>query len=364
MSTSRIPPILEQYTRAPQAGELVLLTNVLGAGTNWLISQFLCSTLAEDPRRRIAGDDAFGSGHEIGGTEEEKEETAVLLVSWMRDLAFWTAEGRKAWGLDLARLAQRNRFTFIDGLTELFITPAIPGQHPNPNPHHHPPASPLPIRSTRTITPRGPPPSASSLSPLARNPPAPPTPSTTTKLTSPSLQHIESTILSAISTLSTPASPKRIILILDHPDLLLATGATSTPPSPSQTTQHSTPDTSTAVEPLRAMLHTLCQHVHAAVVSLVADAPLANGGGGGGGGGSTPLETNHAALLAGLAHVADLVLSVRLLDTGFARDVSGVVRVSGAAGEGAGREVLYYVGKDGVVKAFERGGAGGVGEGS
>ncbi|KAF2488897.1 hypothetical protein BU16DRAFT_553652 [Lophium mytilinum] len=359
MSTSRIPPILEQYTRAPSAGELVLLTNVLGAGTNWLISQFLCGALAEDPRRRAGGAAALGGGHETDAGEEEKGETAVLLVSWMRDLEFWTAEGRKAWGLDLARLTPRKRFTFIDGLTELFVSPATPSQHPNSNPNPHP--SPLPIRSTRTITPRGPPPSTSSPNPIARNPPTPPTTSATTKLTSPSLQHIESTILHAISALSTTASPKRILLILDHPDLLLATGASSAAPS-SQSTQHSISDTSTAVEPLRAMIHTLRQHVHATVVSLAADAPLANGGGG------MPLETNHAALLAGMAHVADLVLSVRLLDTGFARDVSGVVRVSGAAGEGeeggAVREVLYYVGKDGVVKAFERGGAGGVGEGS
>jgi elongator complex protein 6 len=91
MSTTRIPPILEPYTRLPRAGELVLLTNVLGAGTNWLVSQFLCAALAEKPR----DEGTRGSGGI--GDEEKEEETAVVLVSWMRDLEFWRGEGRKAW---------------------------------------------------------------------------------------------------------------------------------------------------------------------------------------------------------------------------------------------------------------------------
>ena len=56
-------------------------------------------------------------------------------------------------------------------------------------------------------------------------------------------------------------------------------------------------------------------------------------------------------------------MSLRLLDTGTARDVSGVIRI--AAGrqsektEGGsyseGNELLYFVGGDGSVKVFERG---------
>ncbi len=77
----------------------------------------------------------------------------------------------------------------------------------------------------------------------------------------------------------------------------------------------------------------------------------------------TPLEINHAAFLLSVAHQADLVMSLRLLDTGTARDVSGVIRIS--VGEGIdqdevdaklqGRELLYFVGGDGAVKVFERG---------
>lgn len=63
------------------------------------------------------------------------------------------------------------------------------------------------------------------------------------------------------------------------------------------------------------------------------------------------------------AHVADLVMSTRLLDTGSARDVSGVLRIT-AGGSGGGdvgeaepdeRELLYYLGGDGSAKVFERG---------
>jgi elongator complex protein 6 len=58
-------------------------------------------------------------------------------------------------------------------------------------------------------------------------------------------------------------------------------------------------------------------------------------------------------------------MSVRGLDTGVARDVSGVLRICKGAGaadeadEGDGdveeRECLYFVGADGGVRVFERG---------
>jgi elongator complex protein 6 len=74
---------------------------------------------------------------------------------------------------------------------------------------------------------------------------------------------------------------------------------------------------------------------------------------------STPLETNHAAFLIAMAHQADFVASLRELDTGIAKDVSGVLRVT--MGDGEGRkdleetEMLYFVARDGGVKVFERG---------
>lgn len=62
-------------------------------------------------------------------------------------------------------------------------------------------------------------------------------------------------------------------------------------------------------------------------------------------------------------------MALRLLDTGTAKDVSGVVRITeregwdrreGREGNGeglreGGKELLYYVGQDGGARVFERG---------
>lgn len=71
----------------------------------------------------------------------------------------------------------------------------------------------------------------------------------------------------------------------------------------------------------------------------------------------TTLEKDHAAFTLSLAHEARTVMALRLLDTGTARDVSGVVRVTGGGkGDGKGdEEYLYFVGGDGGVRVFERG---------
>jgi elongator complex protein 6 len=79
----------------------------------------------------------------------------------------------------------------------------------------------------------------------------------------------------------------------------------------------------------------------------------------------TTLEKEHAALLAGQAHAADGWAGLRMLDTGVARDVSGVVRWARKEGDTfdsesgnsrwEDREMLYWVGADGGVKVFERG---------
>lgn len=77
---------------------------------------------------------------------------------------------------------------------------------------------------------------------------------------------------------------------------------------------------------------------------------------------TTPLEVSHAAYVMSMAHQAGMVMSVRGLDTGVAKDISGVLRITRGPGgwEGGGevveeRECLYYVGADGGVRVFERG---------
>lgn len=74
---------------------------------------------------------------------------------------------------------------------------------------------------------------------------------------------------------------------------------------------------------------------------------------------NTPLETNHAAFVMGITHQARAVLGIKGLETGAARDVSGVLRIGRGAGDEGGeveeKEVLYFVGGDGGVRVFERG---------
>ena len=97
------------------------------------------------------------------------------------------------------------------------------------------------------------------------------------------------------------------------------------------------------------------EDVCATILSLAADEPLIESQ-------RTRLEREHASLVLGLAHEADFVASLRLLDTGLAGDVSGVMRVTRGGGPAPGadgaveeRELLYHVTGDGGVKVFERG---------
>ncbi|KAL8839056.1 MAG: hypothetical protein Q9170_001892 [Blastenia crenularia] len=100
------------------------------------------------------------------------------------------------------------------------------------------------------------------------------------------------------------------------------------------------------------------QHVDSTTVSISADYPLIQSQ-------ETPLELNHAAFVMSIAHQARTIWEVRPLDTGSARDVSGVVRITkGPAFEEQEeegmvgveeKEWLYFVARDGGVRVFERG---------
>lgn len=79
---SQIPSLLESYLSLPPETSQIVLTGILGASTNWLTLRYLYSLLrpaaAAAPRRDGDGD-ADGAG----------EDVKVLLVSFMRDHAFW-----------------------------------------------------------------------------------------------------------------------------------------------------------------------------------------------------------------------------------------------------------------------------------
>ena len=76
---------------------------------------------------------------------------------------------------------------------------------------------------------------------------------------------------------------------------------------------------------------------------------------------STRLEMEETSFVTTLAHEASSVTSLRMLDTGLAKDVSGVLRITTASGQTTStredwreKEVLYFV-KDGAVEVFNRG---------
>jgi elongator complex protein 6 len=78
MSTSRIPTLLEPYLDLPPPSSLVLLTGVLGASANWLVLRWLYALLK-----------GSGSGRGQGSDEGSEASTGVVLVSFLRDSAFW-----------------------------------------------------------------------------------------------------------------------------------------------------------------------------------------------------------------------------------------------------------------------------------
>ncbi|CAL3968041.1 hypothetical protein PZA11_006916 [Diplocarpon coronariae] len=157
-------------------------------------------------------------------------------------------------------------------------------------------------------------------------------------LVSQNLESVSSEIQDAIRELKDSQGSGKVLMVIDQLDFLLAAGGEQV-----------------GVVEIGEMLLGLREITHATVISVSADQPL-------GAIHHTPLESDHALFLLGTAHQADFIMSLRLLDTGTARDVSGVLRIT--AGDETEqnlqkrteeRELLYLVGGDGGVKVFERG---------
>jgi elongator complex protein 6 len=357
--SSRIPPLLQPCVRLPKNDSLLLVTSTLGASANWLVVRFLYDALKD------------------GGAPGD-EGANVVLVSWMREYSFWKQEARKGCGLDLDKLRREGKFAFVDGLSGLFLdargqdgaagqvetktsTAANSGVQASRAPQT------LPLRGAppgRTIPARGPPaPAAGQGAPSGLAAPAP-APATATPasnsptsglytLTSADLAHLKSTVLAAVSHTrpATSSAHRKTLLVLDNPDILLATS-----PHPAKTLP--------SLTSLLLTLHTEISHV---LVHMQADTPLLTLS-------TPPQPIEHAQhnFLVKMAHMSRRVLSVRVLDTGVARDVSGVLRVTenrDRLGDlslekknedefRGGKEVLYKIGGDGSVKVFERGAGG------
>lgn len=178
------------------------------------------------------------------------------------------------------------------------------------------------------------------------------------------LDAVRQTISAEIEALRKDTRNTRVVLVIDSPTVLMAT-------------------TSITPTQLSHFVLGLRQLVHSAIVVSEADGPLISAAVPGAfedaasaftSARVTPLEANHAAFVVGQAHQAGLVLSTRPLDTGVARDVSGVLQITRGAGwdpeldgetrhetsrqaaaPASGQEVLYHILTDGKVSVFERG---------
>ncbi|KXS96427.1 hypothetical protein AC578_3009 [Pseudocercospora eumusae] len=261
MTSRSLPSALESYLTLPPPASLILLTSTLACSVNWLTTRFISRALSQDEH----------------GPEAE-EQVSILLVSWMRDLAFWKTDIRRGTGLDISKLSQANQFAFID----CFSNPSI------------------------------------------------------------TIADSEKRITEALSSLN-QAADRKVLLVLDNPDILLATASTTT------------------LE-LNPLLLRLRSHVYSTIVTCSADQPLVSSATGESP--STPIEAETAAFVTAQAHAARLVLSVRELDTGAAKDISGVLRIT-KGGEiydldeheidTKEAELLYLVQRDGNAKVFSRG---------
>ncbi|KKK16510.1 hypothetical protein ARAM_000423 [Aspergillus rambellii] len=334
-----LPHLLVPYISTPPQTSLTVLSSVLGATGNWLVLRFLYAALSTSPLSDTAG---FGLQGETG-----RKRKVVL-------------------GLDLARLSERRQFAFVDGLSELFCTPPVTVQ---PTSQSQFSGATIP---PRTAFPPRPQP-ASPATARSRQPAPPPpgsgraVPQTAAKETDgpkrlhfsgsgvAALDALEEDIATVIKLLKTPTpgeeEESEVLLVVDQPDLLLA--ATG-------------PSKGIGGTEMGEWIMGLQQDPTATIVTISADSPLIHNASTFGHQTSTPLEAENAAFAVGLAHRAEMVMQLRNLETGAARDVSGVLRVSkgGAWGQRESvtaqenweeKEVLYFVQRDGGVSVFGRG---------
>ncbi|PYH98791.1 hypothetical protein BO71DRAFT_480089 [Aspergillus ellipticus CBS 707.79] len=349
-----LPPLLTPYVSSLPPSSLTVLSSVLGATGNWLVLRFLHAALGQPS----TSDAALGFSETNNGKKRK-----VVLVSFLRGWEFWRTEAKRL-GLDLARLTDKRQFAFIDGLSELFSVPtATPTQtSPSHNPQLRgavPPRTVLPLRPQPGPVPaRGPQPAPR---PVATAPNTP-----TSREIGPvkrlhlsgngnaALDALEKDITAVINDLKKSMTTgdgqeeTEVLLVIDQPDLLLA--ATG-------------PGRGIGATEMGDWVMGLQQHVHATLLTVSADSPLIHNASTFAHQPTTPLETEHAAFSIGSAHRAHMVMQLRNLETGAARDVSGVLRVSkgGAWGQDdvddhwEEKEVLYFVQRDGGVSVFGRG---------
>ncbi|KAI1445257.1 hypothetical protein F5Y02DRAFT_135617 [Annulohypoxylon stygium] len=155
--------------------------------------------------------------------------------------------------------------------------------------------------------------------------------------TAPTPQYLYKELEDAVARVQRSCPERKTVLIVDQLDTFLATS-----------------EGQVSGQELREMLLDIREKIHSCIVTVSTDEPLISSQ-------ATSLEKEHATLAISLAHDASLVIGLRLLETGTARDVSGVLRVTLGGGSGdisdtlEEQELLYLVAGDGGVRVFERG---------
>ncbi|GAQ04762.1 hypothetical protein ALT_2083 [Aspergillus lentulus] len=333
-SQPAVPPLLTPYVTSLSPSSLTVLSSVLDATGNWLVLRFLYAALSAPSNSHVA----FGSD----GLDGRKKRKVVL-------------------GLDLARLTDKGQFAFVDGLSELFYAPSAPQRSPAPpsSPSAIPPRTVLPLRTSPGAVPGRAPQTL-----LRPSPTVPSTASTENGRTKRlhfsgsgfgALDALENDIANVIEQLKTSKDgdegEPEALLVIDQPDMLLA--ATG-------------PNKGIGATEMGEWVMGLQEHAYATILTLSADSPLIHNASTSASQSATPLEIEHAAFAIGSAHRADMVMQLRSLETGAARDVSGVLRISkggawgrcektGAEADWEEKEMLYFIQRDGGVRIFGRG---------
>jgi elongator complex protein 6 len=177
-------------------------------------------------------------------------------------------------------------------------------------------------------------------------------------LRSPEYEAVQKAVLEAITNAKAKSPGQRVLLIVDGIDLLPA--ATGQDVEALLDVVASWREVSCACYSAQLYANsshilTSLQHAYSTIITALADMSLIQSH-------KTPLERNHVAFATSMAHQARAVISLRLLSTGVAKDVSGVLRITKGPevddddGQTADeKELLFYIGGDGNVKVFERG---------
>ncbi|KAI5806871.1 hypothetical protein EDC01DRAFT_742591, partial [Geopyxis carbonaria] len=223
---------------------------------------------------------------------------AVIILSFTHDKKFYL-EGARKMGVDPTNATTQDRFFFVDGLQSLFLN------------------------SQRMTT----------------NEPVVPT------ANGASLRNVSNFITETLTTVTAKLRKNTTVLVVQNPEILLAgCGALSLARG-----MHRSNNT---IYPI--LIH-IPQIVTSTVLVVNADSSLITRN-------STRLEMEHSAFVLTLAHQASTTVSLRMLDTGVAKDVSGIIRVTKnkgcqemSPGIDFDDEEFLYVVKDSSINMFNRG---------